>query len=137
MEGLGKGKASLPGVTLGDRTKRFTLESRPRLGGISEVGVEGIDTGLCGVVEDSDADRCRWVPAAAAAAARRSARVRTGVVGCLSRGLVWPGAGSDSGVSAVRGGTIVGISVEMDLIDLLRRGGGVFGGTKALLLGVG
>lgn len=45
IEGLGRG-TSLPGVTFGDRTNRFTLESRPSLGGISDVGVEGTDTGF-------------------------------------------------------------------------------------------
>jgi hypothetical protein len=74
IEGLESGTFSLPGVKFGGRIIRLDLESNPRL-----IGTAGSAEPVpcANVVEDSEDDLRLWVPAAAAAA-RRSARVRIG-----------------------------------------------------------
>lgn len=74
IEGLERGIFSLPGVKFGGRMTRLALESNPKLIGMA--GRAEDDT-CTNVVDDSEDDLRLWIPAAAAAA-RRSARVRTG-----------------------------------------------------------
>lgn len=74
IEGLERGIFSLPGVRFGGKMIRLALESNPKLIGIA--GRAEAET-CANVVDDSEDDLRLWIPAAAAAA-RRSARVRTG-----------------------------------------------------------
>lgn len=75
IEGLERGTFSLPGVKFGGRMIRLALESNPRLIGMA--GRAEAAELWANVVDDSEEDLRLWIPAAAAAA-RRSARVRTG-----------------------------------------------------------